>query len=70
MDDAPLRWTFDDPLLGIHQVLADRYQKLAGKTAKHEKANEVAYEVMLEDSFEVKKNGCAPSIRLPWKQLP
>ncbi len=42
------------------QVLADRYQKLVGKTAKHEVSNEIAFDILLEDSFEVKKNGCEP----------
>ena len=40
------------------EVLADRYQKLVAKTASHEAANEIALDINLEDSFEVKKNGC------------
>jgi hypothetical protein len=40
------------------QVLAERYQKLVAKTEMHEEANEIAMDVMLDNDFEVKKNGC------------
>ena len=40
------------------EVLADRYQKLVGKTEKHELTSELAFDIVLDDSFEVKKNGC------------
>ena len=40
------------------EVLADRYQKCAGRTDSHELANEIAFDITLEDAFEVKKNGC------------
>ena len=45
------------------EVLADRYQKMVGKTDKHVcpeegKAPEIAYEIDLDSQFEVKKNGC------------
>ena len=38
-------------------MLADRYQKVVG-ACPHGLANEVTYDIQLEDSFEVKKNGC------------
>ena len=39
------------------EVLADRYQKVAG-ICNHSVTNEVTFDIQLEDSFEVKKNGC------------
>lgn len=39
------------------EVLADRYQKVAG-ICPHSLNNEVTFDIHLEDSFEVKKNGC------------
>jgi len=40
------------------EVLADRYQKVVGKTPRHETSNEVSFDITLDDNFEVKKNGC------------
>jgi hypothetical protein len=40
------------------EVLADRYQKCAGRTPKHEAANEIAFDITIDETFEVKKNGC------------
>ena len=43
------------------EVLADRYQKMAGKTPKYvmPEEGEIAFEIELDANFEVKKNGCA-----------
>ena len=40
------------------EVLADRYQKVVTSTERHEKANEIAMDIVLDRQFEVKKNGC------------
>jgi len=40
------------------EVLAERYQKLVAKTDRHEETNEIAMDIVLENDFEVKKNGC------------
>lgn len=40
------------------EVLADRYQKLVAKTPQYEATSEIAFDIMLDDNFEVKKNGC------------
>ena len=39
------------------EVLADRYQKVAG-VCPHTLANEMTFDITLDESFEVKKNGC------------
>ena len=39
------------------EVLADRYQRVAG-ICPHSLNNELTFDINLEDSFEVKKNGC------------
>lgn len=41
------------------EVLADRYQRVAG-FSPHTLANELTYEISVDDSFEVRKNGCEP----------
>ena len=62
----------DDAEIGLHvmrntfcqfynekiEVLAERYQKLVTKTDSHVEANEIAMDVMLDNDYEVKKNGC------------
>jgi len=40
------------------EVLAERYQKLVCKTDSHVESNEIAMDLVLENDFEVKKNGC------------
>ena len=40
------------------EVLADRYQKCAGRTPQHIEESEITFDITIDDQFEVKKNGC------------
>ena len=40
------------------EVLAERYQKLVAKTDSHVEESEIAMDIVLDNDFEVKKNGC------------